>query len=485
MSLEELLKGNGITMKEVKENIGKFVFLKDEDLLSIFKNKEIKDEYKTFVVETCFDRINHLPNNIFIKVVQYLENENLIEHYIDKIEILTKEEIFELINTDYIIPQFVIEITKTNNFGKLLEEEKLEKTDTRCLNLIHERDLFLDESIDNLRKQGKEILETFKINKNEYIINVYLDYIIYSIKNISNDDDIIKYSLEMLKEQIKNHKLLSENMLEFYALYRVKELNLEEYIDNVYVTHQDVTNSIAYYTKKEKCIRIFYERFIKMYKQEQEYGIPEGDLTDIINQNLIQVIAHELKHVIDEKRINQLIKNSNENAPFLKQELYRLFLRIMNDDHIYRNNHDCFLSENRADMFSYIDFAIQTNKIFRDTFKGEILEKISSYNALGIIEMYTEITDKGRKVVSPVRKFYDFFQQQTKNKYPQKKIKNDSSNLLANLLEGDNIPLEIIVEINKIATGERKTTNLYQEILRIIDEYQTKLTQEKELPKVI
>ena len=157
----------------------------------------------------------------------------------------------------------------------------------------------------------------------------------------------------------------------------------------------------------------------------------------------------------------------------------------MNDDHIYRNNHDCFLSENRADMFSYIDFAIQTNKIFRDTFKGEILEKISSYNALGIIEMYTEITDKGRKVVSPVRKFYDFFQQQTKNKYPQKKIKNDSSNLLANLLEGDNIPLEIIVEINKIATGERKTTNLYQEILRIIDEYQTKLTQEKELPKVI
>ena len=205
MNLEELLRNQNLTRKELKNNIGKFVFLKDEEIASIFKNEEIKDEYKSFIVEVCFNRINRLPNNIFIQVVQYLENPNIINKYIGKIETLSKDEVFELVLQGYITPEFIVEISKTNSFNRFIDEERKTKKDTRCLNLIHERDLYLDNSINNLRILGKEILETFKIDKNENEVNIYLDYVISNIKDIDKDDDIIKYCLEILSEQIKSH----------------------------------------------------------------------------------------------------------------------------------------------------------------------------------------------------------------------------------------------------------------------------------------
>lgn len=485
MNLEELLRNQNLTRKELKNNIGKFVFLKDEEIASIFKNEEIKDEYKSFIVEVCFNRINRLPNNIFIQVVQYLENPNIINKYIGKIETLSKDEVFELVLQGYITPEFIVEISKTNSFNRFIDEERKTKKDTRCLNLIHERDLYLDNSINNLRILGKEILETFKIDKNEKEVNIYLDYVISNIKDIDKDDDIIKYCLEILSEQIKSHNLLTESMVGLYSLYRVKELKLEAYIENIYIAFQSNKKTIAYYSKREKCIKLFYKNFAQTYQEVK--SVPKREAADILNAKLIQTISHELRHAIDDKRLDQITKIDTEGNTFLRQELYDKLMRVENDDQIYKNNHDHFLCENRADIFSYIDFAIQTNKIFKDAFDKERLEIISSNNAASIIEMYVEITEKGMKVISPAKKFHNFFIKQMKAEEVMQKYagKKEAETILANLMDGENIPLEVVEETYNIALGTRKTTNLYQEILNIIAEYQNKLKEEKELSKVI
>ena len=101
--------------------------------------------------------------------------------------------------------------------------------------------------------------------------------------------------------------------------------------------------------------------------------------------------------------------------------------------------------------------------------------------------MYVEITEKGMKVISPAKKFHNFFIKQMKADEVMKKYagKNEAETILANLMDGENIPLEVVEETYNIALGTRKTTNLYQEILNIIAEYQNKLKEEKDLPKVI
>lgn len=59
-------------------------------------------------------------------------------------------------------------------------------------------------------------------------------------------------------------------------------------------------------------------------------------------------------------------------------------------------------------------------------------------------------------------------------------LDTEDTNIMNNLLLGNKVPFEVIVEINKIATGKRITTNLYEEIVRIIEEYQNTKTVERE-----
>ena len=73
----------------------------------------------------------------------------------------------------------------------------------------------------------------------------------------------------------------------------------------------------------------------------------------LVNTTLIQSISHELSHVIDMKRIN-LLKDEKQND-FCIQFINNYRLR-MTDAELYKKHHNNFTNENRADLFSIIDF---------------------------------------------------------------------------------------------------------------------------------
>ena len=56
---------------------------------------------------------------------------------------------------------------------------------------------------------------------------------------------------------------------------------------------------------------------------------------------------------------------------------------------------------------------------------------------------------------------------------------------MENLILGFDVPIEFMIEINKIATGKIITTNLYEEINRIINRYQKEQELQKEEVSVV
>ncbi len=60
-TLYELLINKEYDQAFIKANIHKFVFLNDNEIEKLFNEDKIKDEYKSFIVEACYNRINKLP----------------------------------------------------------------------------------------------------------------------------------------------------------------------------------------------------------------------------------------------------------------------------------------------------------------------------------------------------------------------------------------------------------------------------------------
>lgn len=137
----------------------------------------------------------------------------------------------------------------------------------------------------------------------------------------------------------------------------------------------------------------------------------------------------------------------------------------------YRKNHGKFISEVRADIFSIIDFGIQTNSLFKGAFSQELLGRTNGTDASRIIEFYTLKTEANLKITSPIQKFITFYNQNSKAKITKQEFADQD--IMSNLLLGNDIPYEVLIEINKIATGKVVTTDIYGEILNIISKYET------------
>ena len=110
-SLYELLKKD-LTQKELKQNIGKFVFLKDDEIKKILEDEDINWEYKTFIAESCFNRINKLPFNLFILAISYVEDSNIFKKaYSKRINEMNEKGEKRVLKTwsraSTIFPQFV------------------------------------------------------------------------------------------------------------------------------------------------------------------------------------------------------------------------------------------------------------------------------------------------------------------------------------------------------------------------------------------
>lgn len=490
-SLYELLKKD-LTQKELKQNIGKFVFLKDDEIKKILEDEDINWEYKTFIAESCFNRINKLPFHLFILAISYVEDSNIFKKaYSKRINEMNDQELVHLIYNGNCAPECIVEIINTNSFNNHLKKEIKEKQsfDLQCALMLEKLYLY-GNHIESLNMLGKEIVSIIQSSKTytdsiSMLIIDYLDYVIKNSTSLTLDSPAIQYSIEIIKDCLKKDIVLTPKMTEFYILYRVKELKLEKYVEQIIVsTENNKGKEAAYYLPITKTIKIFYNSFIEKYKKAfeqnlQKQNISSSKLQDsfafLVNTTLIQSISHELSHVIDMKRIN-LLKDEKQND-FCIQFINNYRLR-MTDAELYKKHHNNFTNENRADLFSIIDFSNQTNKLLNGAFLKRRLESISSINAEKIVEFYTEKTDKGLHMISPIEKFIRFYNQEGKNLDEITLKETDTQSILANLLSGYPIPIEVLREIHKIATGEIVTDNLHLEILRIINEYNESKTLE-------
>lgn len=201
------------------------------------------------------------------------------------------------------------------------------------------------------------------------------------------------------------------------------------------------------------------------------------------NYEYIFSVLHELGHVTKAKA-KESIFNSNSIDDCMKNPLFFYYFYngdlMLSNRKLYELKHDLFIEEVRADLFSIMNFSAQTNHLLKGVFSENYLVQLNAYHASKIVKFYTAKTEKGRKVISPTKQFIEFYNENMPKEEQISFLDTEDTNIMNNLLLGNKVPFEVIVEINKIATGKRITTNLYEEIVRIIEEYQNAMLVERE-----
>lgn len=487
-SLYEILKEKNCALKDIKNNIGKFVFLTDEEIAKIFEDDNIDSKYKTFIAETCFNRINKLPHKLFINAISYVEDSNILkEKYIEKINKMNYEELVSLIYDSLLSPECLVFLHEIDTIKKHLNNENEIKLRAFYLTTkIH----LNENNQKNLILIGKDILSFIIKQKDfpeelEYMIHLYFEAINELINSLELDNPLIEIGIRIMNDSLKKHIIIPEVMIKFYILYRTKELELENYVKNVETPSATNIPGTAAYVRKSKAIEIYYNRIMDLFKNLQSdfQTDTKEDLNDYLNIDILTRISHELGHAIADKKADFIRDNL-----FLKKKSFYWYnlaneaLRASIENEDYFNNHQKFIAENRCDLFSYIDLFMQLETFFKGVFPDKIVEYISKTYVRRIINLYTIRTEKGRKIVSPVEKFINFYNEMLPNSILLSLKIEEEDDIFENLLLGNPIPIEIIKELNKIVTGEVVTTDLHSEINSIILKYHQNNEQLTENP---
>lgn len=480
-------------LNQRKENLVSLIeyvkTLTDKELEDIFDNETINRNIKTTIVEIGYERIKRLPFAIFIKSLYYIKNSHLfLVNYKDKINVLSKEELISLIYNSYLDNDCLIELTKIEIFKKYLKEEQESKKDTSLQSFMLTAELYIKkEQIEDITYLGNKIEKFLEGNPiyNEGIdllINYYLSIVIEKYKEIDLENDINRVGIAIMNSCIKNHKRLSHNMLKFYILFHLKELDLDEYCKEIIVTENTDDKSFAFgdYQQNIGRLRIFTDYLDKNIKFNDE--VPEDLRIDYLNLMELQMLSHEFGHIEKHREVEIFQQGFNDYGLLLKNtSIYGWYknaiLKIFLGSEMYNKFHGNFLEEVRADIYSIFDSSIQINKYFKNVFPEELLQSINRVNAKDIIKFYTEEKKTEIKRITPIEKFDTFFKQylQTQEKdIPQKDLEEELSfdEIINRLLIGTKIPEYVVDVFYKIANGEIITTDIYAELKKQIIEIQ-------------
>jgi len=489
---ENLKQNNNVEF--LKTNLNAFNALSDNDINLLLEDENISHDFKTIIVELCYNRINQLSFNIFINAIAYISNPDIfITNHGNKISKMNYEEIVSLIYDAYCEPECLLAMIKTEIFDFHLKNEKNNKTETKLQSFLISSKIYLvNENINELEKIGKEI-ETliFECGNDKYsqdiedVIDSYLSKTINNIDKVDVDNPIIKSCVSMINYNNKCHRLMNQKMIKFYILYRIKDLNLSPHCREIIITEVDNPEIFGDFQNSTGTLRIFHNYLETRFRPliEQNDFTDEDALMDLLNITFFQMISHELSHVIDEKRINEYRENNNQEpfiekvkkVDFLNYWYRNGILKLFSGDN-YRQNHGKLIEENRADLFSFIDSSIQLNQNFSAGFTEILLQNFSRNNATRIINFYTEQTKTGTNIVTPMQKFDIFFQQLLPNEKDflfsniTTDVENNEQAIINNLLMGNVIPNNVLEGILKIANGQRITTDLYSDLQSIINE---------------
>lgn len=459
--------------------------MNNNEILVLFKNDSIADEIKSTIINDYYERINKLPNDIFIKVLPYITKPNiLLEKYQNKLNVLNYDELVELIYDINFEQESLLTIIKLDIFKNYLNIEKENDKNDKLQTFYLSSQLFLSNKDSDLIDISNEISKLLS-SRNKYskellsFIEIFLSEICDNIKDI--DKNVINCCLSILSITMSKNMVLTKQMIKFYTLYRLKELDLFDYCDSVVILNDADINHFGNYQPSKKKIIINYNYINNFYSSI----IKKMNITNIetfnslFNKEFIFFISHELGHVIDnKKRLNIIgidnLGNVNEdsfNDPFSLYSYRSTMLRYYIGRSNYHKNHDKFIDENRADLFAIIDSSKQMNSIFKNAFSSENLHIFAKSFARKIIDLYTELRDEKLFVISPLEKFDRFASNIEGINFRNNAEKCYGNNIYSDLLLGSPIPIEILVKILDIAKGNIVTNDLNSEIIKIIEEY--------------
>lgn len=217
----------------LQENITSFNSLSDDEIKVLFEDEDIDIDLKTAIAELGYERIKTLPFDLFINALFYMENPYLfVSNYKSRIESLSFEELISLLYDAELDGSCLVEITKMDVFSKYLKYEKENKVGTKLQSFQLLSLLYLNKgNIEKLDLIGQKIINLLQSSVNyssdlEYLIEYYLNEIVENNEEISLESNIDSVGIALMNYSFKNHQLLSNKLIEFYILYRLKDLKV-------------------------------------------------------------------------------------------------------------------------------------------------------------------------------------------------------------------------------------------------------------------
>ena len=214
----------------------------------------------------------------------------------------------------------------------------------------------------------------------------------------------------------------------------------------------------------------------KNFKQK----ISDDIINDLVNLNMIHILTHEAKHIMDRKEDAFLTNNiSIENFydlvfknKLINTHTKELFLREKMGEEGYNANHNTFLSEAKADIFSYFETNKELQTRFNDCFDKRIKASILLFYAQSIVNYYT---DEEGSFISPSEKLNKFFiENGGEEKYNvTTPVAEEETDIFAALLNGEPIPIELYEFLKQIASAKIITDDLETTIKNFINDLRT------------
>lgn len=486
-SFIDIIKKNDLNI--LMSNLQLFDNLSDNEIKSIYDDFKISDDIKNIICENCYERINKLPVDTFLEVISYSKNSSLFLHnYLNRINSFSYNEMVSLIYDYYLEQDCLVKILQTDIFQNYLKNENVNDPKLKCCWYQYKIRFFCN-NIEQIEQVGIEICKLVNdVNVFHKLVNDLIDIYL----SIINSDEfkhqhtpqINQEIIYLINCKIKSHKLLSPEMIKFYVLFRVKELNLEKTVENVVITDDNSPTSFGYFHGETRTITIKYKYLENLFREScKSYDYDENTFYDLINYMILEMLSHEINHarivnkctsILEEKRQKLELPNTyfDDNSCdeltldyYLKNGLLHF---IMGDDG-YKKNHNRFIEEDISDLFGILDASNQVEKYFKNSFPIEILQNLQFSSANRILKFY--YSDEFGNYKSPLDKFDAFYNQITKKTTYDSKYdlgtadnsKYDLSNLsgLEMLMLGGNLPDYMLYELKRITDGEVKITNLY------------------------
>lgn len=263
----------------------------------------------------------------------------------------------------------------------------------------------------------------------------------------------------------------------FYILYRLKDLKLQDLCKRVVILDEE-SSIFGYYQASDDILKIYSNYLSRRFEpilKENNFNDRDA-INDFLNLNLLKLISHELGHVVIHREVEELTTYDQLQSNIAFYYWYKNgSLRLFLGDEKYQKFHGRFIEENRCDIFSIFDSNIQIDKYFKNSFSTRMLQGLCLGNADEILRFYTDKNENNEIIIkTPMQKFDEFFSSVLPNQEKEihLTVDNTTNGIMNSLMLGGEIPQNVLQGISKIAKGEIITTNLYLELLKIINNMQ-------------